>query len=456
MSNEQEIVIIGCGAAGGTAAQFARKTNRKASITVFEKSEHAQYSKCALPYILSGICKKEDIFEFSEDWFKRNNIDLLLKTKVERVDRTKKIVYAKKGNETIEKYFDSLIICTGAKPYIPRIENIDAEGVFSVRTIEDIEAISSYISDCKIATIIGAGLIGLEIADNLYRKGMKINIVEALPNILPNVFDEDMSKIVLGNIPDDVSIFTNHLATRINKANGKISSLIIRDNISNEEREIKTDTLIIATGIRANTELAKSLGCKIGETGGIVVDNRCRTSVSNIYAAGDCTEYIDFVTKRPVGVGLGSIAVRQGIAAGTNAAGGSYELNEGLLQTFTSEFFGLEVAGVGPNTKFLNGMPIVHARHTSSSLPGYFPGGKEVTIKLIANANDGKILNAQAIGDRAAHRINTFACAILAGLDVEKFRKLETAYAPPISPTLSIETIVCDIASLKIKKGQIV
>lgn len=446
-------MIIGCGAGGGTAAQFARKTDRKASITIFEKGKYPQYSKCALPYVLSGIITNaSNLIEFSEEWFKKNNIDLFLNTVVEKIDENKKIVYAKKDGNVIQKSYDSLIICTGAKPSIPPIQNIDTKGVFVVRTIDDIKSILSWVKEGKNATVIGAGFIGLEVADNLYKKGMKINIVENLSNILPTVFDEDISKMVLDKIPKDILVFTNHLATKIESKNGKISKVLIKNNSSGKEKKIDTDVLVIATGIKPEISIAKDAGCKIGKTGGIIVDNKSETSVKNMYAVGDCTEYIDFVTKQPVLVGLGSIAVRQGIAAGTNAAGGDYRLPNGVLQTFTSHFFDLEVAGVGPSTTSLKNISSISGKFSGFSLPKYYPGGKPITIKILVDEKSSKILNVQAVGDNASQRINTFACAILAGMDVETFRKLETAYAPPISPTLNAETLVCDAVSLKLKR----
>ena len=455
LNSGRNIVVIGCGAGGGTAAQFARKTDRKSKITIFEKGKYPQYSKCGLPYVLSNIVHGIDkLIEFSEEWFKKNNIDIFLETIVEKIDAKKQIIYAKKEGKIIEKSYDSLIISTGAIPSIPPVQNIGAEGVFSVRTMDDIKSISSWIKKGKKATILGAGFIGFEMADNLHKKGMEITVIEALPNILPTIFDEDMSKYISDRIPEDISVLTNHTATKIISENGKINRLLIKDNSSGNEKNIDTDILINATGVKPEVNLAKNAGCKTGKTGGIIVNNKCETNVKNIYAVGDCTEYIDFVTKKSMLVGLGSIAVRQAIAAGTNAAGGEYNLPQGFLQTSTSEIFGMEIASVGPSKYFMKDFTIVSGKYSGSSLLDYFPGGKPIKMKILANEKTGKILSAQAIGDKAAQRINTFACAILAGMDVETFRKLETAYAPPISPTLDAETLVCDIVSLKLNRNR--
>ena len=302
----------------------------------------------------------------------------------------------------------------------------------------------------KKATVIGAGLIGLEMADNLHKKGLKVTIVEALPNILSHSLDEDMVKIILDKMPSDISIFTNYLATKVEDSNGEISKVIIKNQQTGDEKSVDTDILILATGIKPETSLAKSIGCKIGETGGIIVNEKAETSVKNVYAVGDCTEYPDFVTSKPVLVGLGSICVRQAIAAGINAAGGNYRLLKGVLQTHTSEFFGVDIATVGPTKIFLNDMSIISGKFNGMSLPDYFPGGKPISIKVLVDEYTGMIIGAQGVGENAAQRINMFACAILAGFDIDTFRKIETAYAPPIAPTLDVVTLVCDAVSMKL------
>lgn len=451
-------MIIGCGAGGGTAAQFARKTDRNSSVTIFEKGKYPQYSKCGLPYTISNIIPKtSDLIEFSEEWFKNANIDLFLGTTVEKIDTNNQIVFAKKGNTVIEKSYGSLIICTGARPFFPSIQNLQeddklVDGVYVVSTIDDAEKISPNVKKDGNATIIGAGLIGLEMADNLHKKGMNVAVVEMLPHILSNTLDEDISKIVYEKILSRVKLFTNHLVIKIESKNGKIGKVFIKNNETNEEQNFDTDLLIIATGSKPNISLAKDAGCKIGETGGIIVNEKSETRLKNIYAVGDCTEYLDFVTKKPVPIGLGSIAVRQGIAAGINAAGGNYKLPNGFLQTRTSEFFGLEIAAVGPINDLMKDMSVVSGKFNGFSLPDYFPGGKPISLKVTVDEKTGRILSAQAVGDNAAQRINTFACAILSGIDVETFRKLETAYAPPIAPTLDTVTLVCDIVSKKLSR----
>ncbi len=458
LNQEREIVIVGCGAGGGTAAQFARKTDRKANITVFEKGSYPQYSKCGLPYTISGkIQKPQNLIEFSEDWFKKAKIDLFLKSNVEEINVNEKIIKVNISGKPTECKFTSVILATGAEPAIPPIKNILQDGKLVkgaavVRTIDDAEKIKSYLKTGKKATVVGAGLIGLEMADCLHEKNINVSVVEALPDILSNTLDPDMSAQIKDQISNNIDIYLNHFANEIKQENGVIKSVSILDRDSGEIKQIPTDVLIIATGTKPETSLAKKTGCKLGKHGHIIVNEKSETSVDNLYAVGDCTEYIDFITKKPAPIGLGSIVVRQAIAAGINAGGGNYSMPSGVLQTRTTDVFGFEVAAVGPTQSCLDNENIVTGKFKGSSLPEYFPGGKPITIKVFVNADSGEIISAQAAGDKAAQRINTFASAILGKLNIDLFKKLETAYAPPIAPTLEAITLACDVVSMKLNR----
>jgi NADH oxidase (H2O2-forming) len=454
---DKKIIIIGCGASGGTAAQFARKTDRKASITIVEQGKYSQYSKCGLPYTVSGeIPNVYDLIEYDSEWFKKEKIELLLNSTVSDINTKSQSVTIQNDTETIEKKYDTLIFCTGAFPFVPPIKNINtndglADNVFSVRTIDDVKNISSKIKKDMKATIIGAGLIGLEMADCLYKKGLKITIIEALPQILANNMDEDTLQPILSILTEKTTLYTNHIAVQAKQKNDKVTSIIIQNQKDSKQQEIDTDIVIIATGTKPNVSLAEKIGCTIGKTGGIVVNQQAQTSLKDVYAAGDCTQYNNSINDKPTLIGLGSIAVRQAIAAGINAAGKSYELPKGVLLTRTSEFFGIEIAAVGLDSNASKDIPMIYAKLKGSSKPPYFPGGEPIVIKIGIHEKTGVILAAQAVGSNAAQRINTFACAIQNKVNVEDFRKLETAYAPPIAPTLDVITLVCDIASRKFK-----
>lgn len=451
-------MIVGCGAGGGTAAQFARKTDRKAHITIFEKGKYPQHSKCGLPYAISGaIPQFNDLIEFSEEWFQKARIELFLGTTVEHIDTKQQIVSATNGSQRVKQPYDRLILATGAVPALPPIKGLEQEGknvagAHVLRTIDDGKRIAAQLQKGRQATVIGAGLIGLELADALYGKGMNVTVVEALHSLLANTLDEDMASLVHEECAKHIRLFTNCRAAHIEHTEEPISKVFITHAETGEQQGIDTDVLIIATGTTPETSLAKHIGCAIGTTGGIIVNEKSETSIPHVYAVGDCTEYHDFVTGDPVCVGLGSIAVRQGIAAGTNAASGTYTLPKGVLLTRTSDFFGIEIAAVGPITSSMHNHSLVSGKFTGSSLPEYFPGGKPITIKLMVDDVTHRICAAQAVGADAAQRINTFACAILNHMTVDALRMLETAYAPPIAPTLDTVTLVCDMVSMKLAR----
>lgn len=447
---ERKIVIIGGGAAGGTAAQFAKKTDRKASVTIFEREKYPQYSKCALPYFISG--KVKDVIEFSKEWFEKAGIELHLETTVTEIDTEKKIVIAEKDGEQIEKNYDALVIATGANSSVPPIEGVRngdglKKGVFSLRTLDDANSIREYLDKVDDVSIIGAGLIGLELAEAFHEKGKRVRVVEIFPQILPSMVDEDISRIVLDAIKDKVEILTGHRVKKITGEN-EVDGIVIEKE--GEERRIETDMVILATGIKPNVDIGRKIGCKIGEKGGIVVDNRCMTSVKDIYAAGDCTEYVDLLTGKHFPVGLGSIGVRQGITAGINAAGGNASLPPGFIQTRTTRIFGVEIAAAGPLLKEL-GENTVHGKYTGKNLPHYFPGGKDVTVKIAVDG-DGRIVSSQAVGEGSAMRINTLACAIVNGMKIDDFVQLETSYAPPIAPTLDPMILAANVVRYRYER----
>jgi NADH oxidase (H2O2-forming) len=459
-----KVVVIGGMAAGATAAQFARKTDRKAEVTIIGKETHPIYSKCGLPYALSGrIPTFERLVEFDEAWFRQFHIDLHLGTEVTSVDHSARTVNTcefRGGKEGVFNY-DSLIIATGAQPWMPPIEGafngpgVLKDGVHMIRTIADGARLSGNAWRDSRAVIVGGGLIGMEFAEALSVRGVHVTIVELQKELLLASLDEDMAQSARQLVEKSrTPIFTGHTAVRIN-GEPRCESIVIEEVATGRRRELPADIVLISTGTRGNTELAVKAGCALGVTGQIKVNARCETSVPGIWAAGDCTEYVDIITGAPVAVGMGTVAARQGRTAGINAAGGRSELPPGILGTRVTEAFGMHLAGVGPTEAQLlkAGIEPVIGRFVGSTLPDYIPGGHEITVKVLGHPGNGRILGAQIVGSSRVHqRINSFAVAILAGMTLEQFSRLETAYAPPIAPTLDAITLACDVALMKMKR----
>lgn len=461
----RKIVVVGGGCGGGTAAQFARKTDRQAEITIVERESYPQYSRCGLPYGISGIIPDfANLVEAPEERMKKNRISMMLGHEVTRADAGKKMVVVKGPKGETELQWDSLIIATGAKASVPPIKGVLKEGeksnelkhgAYVLRTIEDAKGIQSLGYKGKRAVVIGAGLVGLEVAEALMIRGCKVTIVEYLPNCILAMVDEDMAQMMADAIAKHgVKMFTEFQVTEV-LGDERAQGVVAKDRKTGDEREFFADLIVVATGQRGETEIARQLGCSVGVTKQIVVNDRCETCVKDVYAVGDCTEYPDLVTNKPYVSGLGTIAVKMAMVAGVNAAGGDEKLPKGFLITRATEPFGCQVAAVGPTTPQLEafGIKPLVGKVRSFTLPDYYPGRKEIFVKVLAHPETGRILGAQIVGEERVHlRINAFAVAIQAGMTVQELAQLETAYCPPAAPTVDPITIACEAAKLKIAR----
>ena len=457
------LLIVGSGAAGLTAAQFARKTNRQAEITVLGNEGYGEYSKCGLPYVIGGVIPSlDDLIEFSVSWFQRFNIDLRPESEASDVDPKVKVVKAVSLRDRSEEEYryDVLLIATGASSWIPDVKGTFAgggelrEGVFALRTMEDARRIMEQVQKGKRAMIVGSGLIGMEMAEALSMREMRTK-VRLRTHMLAGMIDEDMAAIAQKSAERHGILFIPRSTVSEIGGAGRVEFVVLRNLDTGEELEYSVDLLIISAGSRPRVELAEKAGCRTGATGAIAVDERCMTSVEGIFAAGDCTEYPDFVTGRPGAIGLGSIGVRQGRVAGVSAVGGKEKLPRGVLNNRTTELFGLEISAVGPTMKELKsaGIEVVVGKCNGSTLPNYFPGKKPITVKVMADSQHGRIVAAQIVGEEDVHqRINVFAAGILNGMPLEDFVGLETCYAPPAAPTLDPMTLAADAALAKWKR----
>ena len=454
---------MGGGAAGATAAQFARKENRSAEIHIFEASTHPEYSRCGLPYALSGeIPSFESLIEYSEEWFQRNKINLHLSTKVVDINASQKTL-AFEGAEGDEKAgYDSLIFTTGASPSIPKIEGVSAgdrlrKGVFLFRGMDDAKALGEWCeSRARKVLIVGAGLVGLECAEALHKLGHQITVVEYLESVLPMMIDPDMADPLLSEmIKAGIEIKT--FAAVESVFGGKdVEGVRIRNRKDDHSEELSCDTVVLTTGQRPLTSLALAAGCALGRHGHIKVDNRCETNVPGIFAAGDCSEYKDMITKRELPVGMGSLAVKMGEIAGRNAVGGDVRLLAGFLNSRVTKLFGIEIAAVGPLSTELSAAEIkyIQSRVKGSTLPAYYPGGKNLLMKLTASREDVRLLSCQIMGkEGCGHRANVIGALILAGRSAQDLAMLETTYAPPVAPCVDVITTAAQAILIKSRRA---
>jgi len=432
MSDGLKLVIVGGVAAGATAAAKARRSSESAEIVVFERGPYISFANCGLPYYVGGVISRRDrLFVTQRERFsKRYNLRIHVEHEVMNIDRRAKEVEVldHKSGKTFRESYDRLVLCPGASALVPPLPGIKADNVFTVKTVPDVDAIVAVIEDRKPgrAVVVGAGYIGLEMVEALVERGIETTVVELLPQILP-MFDHEM-----------VGSIRQHLEN-------KGVDLILSDGVKSFQGEpdaerielqsgrmVEMDLAILSIGVRAETKLAVDCGLKLGEWGGVVVDERMQTSDPDIFAAGDVVESVHLVTGRKTLMPLAGPANKQGRVAGANAAGASLRFR-GVLGTSIVKVFDKVAAktGLGEREAIELGydcFPVhVHAGHHV----GYYPGAKSLSIKLVTEKN-GRLLGAQVVGEEGVDkRIDVLATALAAGMSVEDLEHLDLAYAPP-------------------------
>jgi NADPH-dependent 2,4-dienoyl-CoA reductase/sulfur reductase-like enzyme len=453
----RRIVIIGCGVSGTTAAFQARKTDRTAQIVLLGDEELPEYSRCGLPYAFSHVVSSlEALIGYDEAFYEQmNRIDLRLGWKATMINTEKRTVEAFRPKDDSHETFEygTLILAMGARPSTIPVPGSDLKGVFTIRTMNDIERLTNDLSEinAKRVAIVGAGLTGSEMAEALLQRGMTVLEAEIVPEILPVILDPDMASIIRTRAEEHgVEYHLNSTLEEIMGRNGRVSGI----RISGEQYPV--DAVVVAVRVKPNTELAKEAGIVLGQSGGIKTDERMTTSATNVYAAGDCIETYDRITRRHVFFQLATTAVRQSSVAGINAAGGDAKY-PGSTGVTTVKLFGLEVSSFGPTTALSEKLGIhpVSVRVTGSTRLPYYPGGKDLTVKLLADPKDGRLLGAQLVGEEGATlRANFASMAGHLGLTVKEFEQIETCYSPPLAPVWDPVTIAAQALLRKLQTSQ--
>lgn len=432
-----KIVVIGGVAGGATAIARLRRLDEKAEIILFERGKYVSFANCGLPYYVGGVIEERDdlLVTTAEDIRKKYNVDVRVENEVTKIfpDEKKILVENHALGEDYELSYDKLLISTGSHPFVPQVEGIDNENVFTLWNIPDVDDITSYINENKPkkATVIGAGFIGLEMAENLVEVGIETTIVEMADQVMPPL-DKDMARLV-----------ENHLISK------SIKLMLGEgfDSIEDEGKTVKlksgkkidTDLVLMSIGVRPNSELAKDCGLELTDRGHIKVDKFMKTSDPNIFAIGDVIGVDEYITGNPTAIPLAGPANKQGRAVAANILGLGENPYEGTMGTSVAKIFDLTVASTGLNEKTLkqNGkeykkdyfVSVIHPKNHA----GYYPGATPMTIKLIFGA-DRKVLGGQIVGyDGVDKRIDTIATTIYFRGTVDDLSKLELAYAPPYS-----------------------
>lgn len=422
-----KVLIIGGVAGGMSAATRLRRLDEQAEIIVLEKGPHVSFANCGLPYYVSGeITERENLLIQTPASLKaRFNLDVRPESEAIELDGVAKKVKIKQGQDVYWESYDSLVLSPGARPFVPPIRGIVSESVFTLRNVVDLDKIMMFteVQQPRKAVVIGAGFIGLEMAENLRRKGLNVTIVEKAPHVLPPL-DEEMAVFAEGELrKHQVSVLTNLSAVSFNEGRVQLE----------DGQELETDMIILSVGVRPETTLAKAAGITLGLGGGILVDESYRTNLPDVYAVGDAIIVTQQITGEEALISLASPANRQGRQV-ADVIAGLPRINQGSIGTAIVRLFDLTAAttGLSEQQAKLAGLnyQVVHVRGNDHA--GYYPGATAVLLKLIFNPESGEIYGAQGIGEKGIDkRIDSLATAIKGQLKVADLPELEFTYAPP-------------------------
>ncbi len=442
-----EVVVIGGGAAGLKAAARVRRLSDEAKITVIEAGKYPSISRCGLPFYVGGLLQEpKNLLETTYgavrdvDYFRKvKNIEVLTETKVVEIDRSKKLV----RTEGDEFSYDYLVIATGSKPVKPPIEGLqeEVEGITFLHSLEDAEKIlDAWDEDAEKALIIGAGLIGLECAEALHNLDMEVTVVELMNHIVPSILDEDVARIVESHIKKKIKLMTSSRVEKILNDGERVTGAIVNG------KELETDLVVVATGVRPNVDLAVKAGLEIGETGAIKVNDRMQTSDKSIYAGGDCVENVHLITGKPIYTPMGSVANKHGRVIGDNICGIDSRF-PGVLGTVIFQIFGMNVGRTGLCERDVCN-PVI-SRVAGADRFHFHPEHKPIRLKLIADGE--RIVGFQAAGFGVIDkRLDIAVSAIQMNATVDDLSNFDLAYAPPYSTAIDLIIASANMAKNKL------
>lgn len=428
-------IIIGGVAGGATAAARIRRADEEAEIVLLEKGKYISYANCGLPYYIGGaIAEREKLFlQTPASFGGRFNIDVRIENEAVGIDTAAKSVEVRRADgSTYTESYDKLLLSPGASPVRPPLKGIDSEGIFTLRNVDDTDRIKNYITTRTVASaiVVGAGFIGLEMAENLHRAGAGVSIVEMGNQVMAPVDFSIASHVHQHLLQKGVHLYLEQSVERFEKRDDKIEVFFTSG------KSIATDLVILSIGIRPETALAKAAGLRIGETGGIWVDDYLQTSAADVYAVGDAIEFPHPLTGKPWLNYLANPANRQGRIVADNMVFGNTTRYEGAIGTSIAKVFDMTVASTGLAAKRLKqfGIPYASSTTHSASHAGYYPDALPLTLKLTFDPASGKLYGGQCVGyDGADKRIDQIALLIKQGGTVYDLIKVEHAYAPPFS-----------------------
>lgn len=429
-------LIVGGVAGGASTAARLRRLDENAEIIMFERGEYISYANCGLPYYIGElIYEREKLFvQTSESFAARFNIEARVRSEVERVDTGKKVITVRDlaSGRVYEEAYDKLVLSPGAAPVRPPLEGIDTEGIFTLRNVNDTDRVKEYIEDhdVKRALIVGAGFIGLEMAENLHEYGIKVSVVEMADQVMTPV-DYEIASLVHQHFKSKgVGLHLQEAVTAFRPVEGGID-VVLRSGLVT-----RVDMVLLSIGVRPDVKLAREAGLEIGETGGIKVNEYMQTSHPDVYAVGDAVEFPNPVSGRPALAFLAGPANKQGRICADNVACGNHQKYKGSINTAIAKVFDLTVGAAGLSAKMLDRLQIPYREAIvhGASHAGYYPGAVMMDIKINFSPEDGRLLGAQAVGgDGVDKRLEMMSAVIRGGGTIYDLMELEQAYAPPYS-----------------------
>jgi NADPH-dependent 2,4-dienoyl-CoA reductase/sulfur reductase-like enzyme/rhodanese-related sulfurtransferase len=430
----KRVLIVGGVAGGASCAARLRRLDEQAEIVVFEKGPYPSFANCGLPYYVGEVISDEPrLLVATPDLFRtRFNVEVRTEQEVVGINREERKIEVKdlRRGSVYEEAYDALVLSPGAVPIRPVLPGVDLGGVFTLRTIPDSRAIRAWIEEAhaKKAVIVGGGFIGLEMAENLARRGLRVAIIEMCDQVMPPL-DREMAEYVYIHLLDNhVSVYLADALARFNGSNGRVSSVETKSGA-----KFGADVVILSVGVKPETKLAKDAGLELGPRGGIRVDESMKTSDPSIWAVGDAVEVRDTVTGEFCLVPLAGPANRQARIAADSICGRPARFR-GVQATAVCGVFGLTVATTGVSEKRLlqaknTNFEAVYLHPTDHA--SYYPGAKAMHLKLIFRRSDGLVLGAQAVGEQGVERrIDVISLAIQKGATVFDLEEAELCYAP--------------------------
>ncbi|MFE5938919.1 FAD-dependent oxidoreductase [Streptomyces sp. NPDC056470] len=435
----ERLVVIGGDAAGMSAASQARRLKgpEELEIVAFERGHFSSFSACGIPYWVGGdVGERDELIARTPEEHRARDIDLRMRTEVVELDVPGQRVRTRDLESGAEGWtgFDKLVIATGARPLRPPLPGIDAPGVHGVQTLDDGQALIDSLerTEGRRAIVVGAGYIGVEMAEALLNRGYEVTVLNRGEQPMATL-DPDMGRLV-HRVMDGLGIRTVGSAA--------VTKILTGDDgrvraVATDDAEYPADVVVLGMGVVPETRLAEAAGLPLGVHGGLLTDLAMRVrGHENIWAGGDCVEVLDLVSGRERHIALGTHANKHGQVIGSNVGGG-YATFPGVVGTAVSKVCDLEIARTGLREKEARevGLRYVTVTVESTSRAGYYPGAAPMTVKMIAERRTGRLLGVQIVGrEGAGKRVDIAAVALTAGMSVEQMTALDLGYAPPFSP----------------------